>query len=31
MGRRYMHTELWWGSLREKDDWEDLTIGGRII
>jgi hypothetical protein len=31
MGRIYMHKEFWWGSLRERDCWDDLTIGGRII
>ena len=26
-----MHSEFWWGNLREKDHFEDLGIDGRII
>ena len=26
-----MHTELWYGSLRERDDLEDLVLDGKII
>jgi hypothetical protein len=26
-----MHTKLWWGNLKEKDDLEDLGINGRIV
>jgi hypothetical protein len=26
-----VHTEFWWGDLREKDYLEDLGIDGRII
>jgi hypothetical protein len=26
-----MHTEFWWGNLRERGDLEDLGIDSRII
>ena len=30
MGRQYIHTGLWWGNLKERDDlsrtWEDNII-----
>jgi len=26
-----MHTGLWWGNLKERDDLEELGIGGRIV
>ena len=26
-----MHTGLWWGHLKERDDLEDLGIDGRIV
>jgi hypothetical protein len=26
-----LHTEIWWGSLRERDHLEDLGVDGRII
>jgi hypothetical protein len=26
-----VHTGLWWGNLRERDDLKHLGIGGRII
>jgi len=26
-----VHTEFWWGDLRERDHLEDVGIGGRII
>ena len=26
-----MHTEFWWGNLRERDYWEDPGVDGRII
>jgi hypothetical protein len=25
------HTGFWWGGLRERDHWEDLSVNGRII
>jgi len=31
MGRRKVHTEFWWGNLRERDHLEDPHVGGRII
>jgi hypothetical protein len=30
-GREEMHTEFWWGNLRERDRLEDLGVDGRII
>jgi len=29
-GRRDVHTEFWWGNLRERDHLEDLSIDERI-
>jgi hypothetical protein len=29
--RGEMHTEIWWGNLRERDRLEDLGVDGRII
>jgi hypothetical protein len=26
-----MHTEFWWGNLRERDHFEDLSTAGSII
>jgi len=26
-----VHTRLWWGDLRERDDLEDLGLDGRTI
>jgi hypothetical protein len=31
MGRRYMCRGFWWESKIERDYWEDLDVGGRII
>jgi hypothetical protein len=31
MGRREMCKGFWWGNLRERDNSEDLGVGGRII
>jgi hypothetical protein len=31
MGRRGMHIEFWWENQKERDHWEDLDVGGRII
>jgi hypothetical protein len=31
VGRGQVHTEFWWGKLRERDHLEDPGIGGRII
>jgi hypothetical protein len=30
-GRRAVHTEFWWGNLRERDNLEDLNLIGGII
>jgi hypothetical protein len=30
-GRREMHTEFWWGNLKERDHVENLGIDGRMI
>jgi hypothetical protein len=30
-GREEVCTGFWWGSLREKDHWEDPDVDGRII
>jgi hypothetical protein len=27
MGKRGMHTGLWWESPKERDHWEDIHIG----
>jgi hypothetical protein len=26
-----VHTDFWWGILRERDDLKDLSIHGRVI
>jgi hypothetical protein len=31
MGRRGMHAGFWWENRKERDHYEDLDIGGRII
>jgi hypothetical protein len=31
MGRREACIGFWWGNLRERNHWEDLGVGGRII
>jgi hypothetical protein len=31
MGRGEVHTEFWWGKLRERDYLEDAGVEGRII
>jgi hypothetical protein len=31
MGRRGMHVGFWWGSQKERENQEDLDVGGRII
>jgi hypothetical protein len=31
MGRREGCTGFWWGNLRERDDWGDPGVDGRII
>jgi hypothetical protein len=31
MRRGKVHTEFWWGILRERDHLEDLGVGGKII
>jgi hypothetical protein len=30
-GRREVCTGCWWGSLRERDNWVDPDVDGRII
>jgi hypothetical protein len=31
MGRREACIGFWWGNLRERDQWGDPGVGGRII
>jgi hypothetical protein len=31
IGRVEVHTEFWWGNLREGDHLEDAGVDGRII
>jgi hypothetical protein len=31
MGRRGMNVGFWWQSQKERDHWEDMGAGGRII
>jgi hypothetical protein len=31
MGRRGTHIGFWWENQKERDDYEDLDVGGRII
>jgi len=30
-GRETVHTEFWWGNLRERENLEGLGVDGRII
>jgi hypothetical protein len=30
-GRVEVYTGFWWGNLRERDDWGDPGVDGRII
>jgi hypothetical protein len=30
-GRKGMHIEFWWESQKERDHWEDLDVGEKII
>ena len=30
-GREEMYTGFWWGNLRERDNWGDTDVDGRII
>ena len=30
-GRGEVHTEFWWGNMRERDIFEDLSVNGRTI
>jgi hypothetical protein len=29
--REKIHTEFWWGKLKERDDYQHLGVGGRIL
>jgi hypothetical protein len=31
MGRGEVHTGFWWGTLRERDHFEDAGVDGRLI
>jgi hypothetical protein len=31
MGRREARIGFWWGNLKERDHWEDLGVGGRMM
>jgi len=31
LGRRKIHTEVWWGNLKEQDYLEDLSVDRMII
>jgi hypothetical protein len=31
MGEGELCTEFWWGNLRERDNWGDTDVDGRII
>jgi hypothetical protein len=31
MGRRGMHVKYWWESQKERDHYDDIRIGGRIM
>jgi hypothetical protein len=31
MGERRIAYRIWWESQKERDHWEDLDVGGKII
>jgi hypothetical protein len=31
VGRREMHIGFWWESKKEREDYEDQDVGGRVI
>ena len=31
MGKGKVYTEVWWEKLRERDHYDDLVVGGKII
>jgi hypothetical protein len=30
-GRREMHIRYWWENQKERDHWEDVDVGGKMI